>query len=301
MILVTGSEGLIGRHLTKRLKDSGLPVRRFDIRRSAREDTRNPEAVAGALSGVTGVVHLAAVSRVIWGERDPQLCWRVNVDATKGLLQACIDGARPWLIFASSREVYGQARRLPVKEDDALLPLNTYARSKCEGERLVVAAGSSGILTNIVRFSSVYGCPHDHEDRVAMAFARTAATGGVMSLEGGSTTLDFTSIVDVIDGLFRLVQSTIERERFPPIHFVSGRGTTLRELAETAAKFARKEVALKETAPRSFDVSTFVGNPDRAERLLRWRAQADFETEMSKLIELLATCRRPGSGAVENS
>ncbi|MEO8630408.1 MAG: NAD-dependent epimerase/dehydratase family protein [Betaproteobacteria bacterium] len=46
----------------------------------------------------------------------------------------------PWLIFASSREVYGQPASLPATEDAPLRPVNVYGRSKLEGEYLVDAA-----------------------------------------------------------------------------------------------------------------------------------------------------------------
>ena len=243
MIFITGSEGLIGRHLTSRIEAAGISVRRFDIRRYPEEDLCNPDALAPALANMQGIVHLAAVSRVIWGERDPEYCWSVNVQAMRSLLHLCMNlSARPWLIFASSREVYGNATTIPVSEDAEFKPLNTYARSKSEGERLVQAATRDGLLANICRLSSVYGCPWDYRDRVVMAFARTAASGGTMRLEGATNTFDFTQVGDVVEGLWRVVEATMARERLPPIHFVTGEGTSLLQLAKIAERNALKPV-----------------------------------------------------------
>ena len=61
MILVTGAEGLIGRRLCARLRAEGLEVRAFDLKRSPREDIRDRASLAAALSGVEGVIHLAAI------------------------------------------------------------------------------------------------------------------------------------------------------------------------------------------------------------------------------------------------
>lgn len=289
MILVTGSEGLIGRHVCSILAAAGIDYRPFDIKRSPAEDVRSTEAITSALSGARGVIHLAAVSRVIWGERDPELCEAVNVRALQNLLHACVEGSRPWFIFASSREVYGQASILPVNEDAPKRPMNHYAKSKQRGELLVEAATAAGLRANVCRLSSVYGCPHDHVDRVAMAFARASAgQSDRISIEGAGNTFDFTSVEDVADGLWRLVQATDGGEKLPPIHFVTGRGTTLRELAQMATQAAVRNFVIEEARPRSFDVSQFIGNPARARCLLGWTATADLRTEFERLVHTLA-------------
>jgi len=294
MILVTGSEGLIGRHVCSILAAAGIDYRSFDIRRSPTEDVRATEALVSALHGARGVIHLAAVSRVIWGERNPELCEAVNVRALENLLHACVEGRRPWFIFASSREVYGQASILPVNEDAPKQPMNHYARSKQRGELLVEAAAAAGLRANICRLSSVYGCPHDHVDRVAMAFARAAAGhSDRISIEGSGNTFDFTSVRDVADGLWRLVQATDGGEQLPPIQFVSGHGTTLRELAQMAARAAVKDFFIEEARPRSFDVSRFIGDPARARSLLGWTATADLRTEFERLVRNLAIAPPP--------
>jgi nucleoside-diphosphate-sugar epimerase len=285
-VLITGSDGLIGSRLAALAEKSGVEVGRFDIRRSRRETILDPDMLSRAIEGVDGVVHLAAVSRVVWGERDPALCKATNVDALANLLRLCgRRGSPPWVLFGSSREVYGEAAELPVGEDSDLAPLNVYARSKCEGERLMRQAAAAGMCANICRFSSVYGSPNDHADRVAMAFAGSAARGGTMQVEGGDNVFDFTSVDDVVTGLLRLVELTAHEGQLPPVHFVSGKGTTLRELARLAAAHARAPVSIKEAPPRAFDVKRFIGDPGRAASLLGWRAVTDIAAGMSRLIE----------------
>ena len=288
MLLVTGASGLIGRHLVRYLRDSGVSVRKFDIASSPREDTRDREALAAALQGVEGVIHLAAVSRVNWRQPTPQLCKAVNVDALGNLLQSCLERqAPPWLIFASSREVYGQSARFPVKEDDALRPMNVYARSKVTGERLVASAAEAGLRTAICRFSSVYGGVLDHADRVVMAFAAAAIRGGVMRVEGPSNAFDFTAIDDVVSGIWRLIEVTRSGERMPPIHFVTGEATTLLELAQLSARHAVAATTIEHAPARDFDVAQFVGDPERAARLLGWRATVPVSIGVPRLISAL--------------
>ena len=163
-ILVTGSSGLIGRALLGVLAEDGIDTVPYDL--AAGQDICDPAQVTRALVGCDGVIHLAAISRVAWGETDPDLCRHINVTGTEVLLQAVLAQPRaPWMVFASSREVYGDPDALPVAETAPMLPVNHYGRSKADGERLVLAARANGLRSAIVRLSSVYGSVHDHPDR----------------------------------------------------------------------------------------------------------------------------------------
>jgi len=173
---------------------------------------------------------------------------------------------------------------VPITENRELRPMNVYARTKCAGERLVQSAAADGLVANICRLSSVYGSPDDHLDRVVMAFAGAAVRGGVMRVEGPTNTFDFTAVDDVVRGLMRLIELTADSDHTPPVHFVSGRGTTLLELAELAAAHARKPVSIVSAPPRAFDPSHFVGDPARAAALLGWRSEIEIEEGLPQLI-----------------
>ncbi|MEO1191590.1 MAG: NAD(P)-dependent oxidoreductase [Pseudomonadota bacterium] len=286
MILVLGSSGLIGRHLVKALRRDGQEVVEFDFRRDPGEDIRNGDRLAKALRGVRGVVHLAAVSRVPWGEKHPDLTWDINVEAFRSLMdRISLLSERPWLLFGSSREVYGEIANPPVAEDADLDPLNLYARSKWEGERFTHLANEAHGLAQIVRFSNVYGCPFDHPDRVVPAFARAAALGGSMRVEGSDNTFDFTQVQDVVAGLMTLIEAMNGGESFPPIHFVSGRPTTLGGLADLSRQQARRPVSIAEAPSRSFDVGRFFGDPERARQLLGWQTTTRLEEGLGALID----------------
>lgn len=284
MILVTGSNGLIGSALVRRLTERGCAVREFDLVRSPREDVRDPVALAAAVEQVEGIVHLAAISRVVWAENDPGLARMVNTDALASLIRIVLrQRPRPWFVFASSREVYGECSSLPASEDAPFRPLNTYARLKVEGERLVEQARAAGVTANVVRFSNVYGSILDHADRVVPAFARSAAEGGALRIDGPDNMFDFTHVDDVVAGLLTHVDATRAGEALPPVHFVTGAGTTLGELARTAAAHARSPLAVKIAPPRHYDVARFVGDPARARSLLGWAARIGIDEGFARL------------------
>ncbi len=261
-------------------------MRGLDLRGTGAEkaDIRDGAALREALAGCAGVIHLAAVSRVIDGERDPEACWAVNTEATRALVRLAQEQASPpWLIYASIREVYGEVETLPVREDAPIRPVNIYGRSKAAAEDIVQA---SPLAAAIARFSNVYGDTDDHFDRVVPAFCRQAAAGQQLRIDGSHNTFDFTHLADTVRGLEALIARLMrgDGEAQTVIHFVTGQPTTLGELAAKVMKIAGSASPLVEAPSRKFDVSRFYGDPGKALHLLDWRTQVHLEQGLERLI-----------------
>lgn len=286
-ILITGSEGLVGMEVGARLEKAGYQIVGFDLHAEGdnQGDIRDAARVQDAMAGCVGIIHLAAVSRVVTAERNPQLCQDVNINGLSNVLQAATQQATPpWLLLSSSREVYGHPAELPVAEDAPLSPVNVYGRSKQESERMVMAVRDQGLCTAIVRLSNVYGRVSDHEDRVIPAFARAAVQGQPLRVEGADHTFDFTHIDDTADGITQLVALLEVGRIVPPTHLVTGKSTTLGELAAMAIRLADSASIARLETPRNYDVSQFVGNPEESKRILDWAPRIDIAEGLKQLI-----------------
>tara|TARA_Y100000815_G_scaffold65487_1_gene54423 strand:- start:14392 stop:15294 length:903 start_codon:yes stop_codon:yes gene_type:complete len=284
-ILITGHCGLVGRYLAALLSARGFLLSSLDIADSTGDITRSAD-IEQAVRGCHGVVHLAAVSRVVWGQRNPELCWRTNALASEALLNAAINSPlQPWVLVASSREVYGEAKQLPVSEDIALAPVNIYGKAKLTMEQAAIKARNSGINTAIVRLANVYGCTLDHSDRVLPAFCRNAAEGLPLRVDGFDHLFDFTHISDTVAGMIEMVGLLEAGEKgIPPIHLLPGIGTTLLEAAQMAVRSAGSHSAIVQAPSRNYDVSRFVGDPSRAKALLGWQAAIPPEQGIAQLV-----------------
>lgn len=302
---MTGSEGLIGSALKPVLAQLGYSITCLDVRlpphHPGRGDVCDVAAVRRLIAGCRGVVHLGAVSRVIWGERDPGRCIETNVGGTSNVVRAAVEApARPWVLLASSREVYGEPAALPATEDALLRPINVYGESKVAAERAVLDARASGLVTGVVRLSNVYGTTQDHPDRVVPAFARAAARGDVLRVDGPDHLFDFTHVDDTVRGIASMVRLLDAGERaLPPIHLLTGRGTTLRELAELAISAGGHRARAIVAPPRRYDVARFVGDPARARSLLDWRAVRGIEDGVRDLVVAFAREASPAGRAGE--
>jgi UDP-glucose 4-epimerase len=288
-ILITGCAGLVGSALRSLLRAQHCDVAGLDLRGEGPErgDVRNAERVRAAVRGCRGVVHLAAVSRVVWGERDPELCHATNVGGLRNVI-AAIEARRepPWLIFASSREVYGRSETLPVDESAPLRPVNVYARTKVEGEALVTSARERGVQTAIVRLSNVYGGLHDHQDRVVPAFVRAAVAVAPLRVEGPDHTFDFTHVDDTVRGLVAVIELLVRGGAPPPIHLLTGHATSLASLARIAVMLVgtSPQAPIEEALARTFDVAHFVGDPRRAAEVLGWRAAISLREGIERYV-----------------
>jgi UDP-glucose 4-epimerase len=291
-ILITGSKGLIGHALKSQLQVSGFQVIEIDLRypqnHSNHGDVRDLKRLEVLSQDCCGIVHLAGVSRVIAGEKNPELCWDMNVNGTHAVLTAALKSiSRPWVIYASSREVYGQQTLLPVKESAPLLPVNVYAKSKIAAENAVLEYRAQGLQAAILRFSNVYGSLNDYEDRVIPAFCRAAALGGTIRIDGNHNIFDFTYIEDVVDGIIRAIDALRQgNDDLPAIHFTTGKGTTLLEAAMLAKKSSNFNISFQEMPSRIFDVASFYGDPSFALEHLGWKATVMIEEGINRLVRL---------------
>lgn len=251
-----------------------------------------------AIAECAGIVHLAAVSRVIWGEKDPVLCRHTNVEGTRNIVHTALEVPldKPWLLFASSREVYGEPLRLPAAERDPLAPINEYGRTKVAAERMIQSASQAGLITGIVRLSNVYGRPDDYADRVVPAFARAAADGSSMRVDGANHLFDFTHVDDTVAGIVRVIeQLETGKASLPPIQLLTGRPTSLGELAVIANRAGGGRSHQIDAPPRCYDVARFWGDPARARSLLGWSATIDIADGVAQLVGQFAKQCAPRS------
>lgn len=163
-ILVTGATGLVGERLVPRLAETGEACRA--LVRPGREcpagvtavegDLFDPASLAEAVTGVSAIIHLAAVFRT----PDADLIWKSNLEGTRSLIvaaQAYAPDAR--FIMASTSNVYDKTSPRPARESDNVEPEQAYPASKVAAEKLL---RNSGLTWSILRFPFVYGDGDGH-------------------------------------------------------------------------------------------------------------------------------------------
>ena len=169
-VLVTGAAGMLGRKLTARLvrqpELAGRPIERLtltDLEPLATPvfaglaapllaDLSDPDVAEVLIASRPNLIfHLAAI---VSGEaeRDFDKGYRVNLDATRSLLEAIRrvgGGYRPRCVFASSVAVFGQPLPEIVGDTHCLTPLTSYGTQKAICELLLSDYSRRGFLDGV--------------------------------------------------------------------------------------------------------------------------------------------------------
>lgn len=274
-VLVTGGAGFIGGHLVARLLARGDEVVVLDnLRRGRREaieallvggggrfvedDIRHTDAVESAVRGCDVVFHLAAQSNVMGAVTDPSYSVTTNVLGTFNVLRSAAEAHVPRVVFASSREVYGEPRALPVTEDEPLLAKNPYGASKVAGEAYCRAfATTHGLRVEVVRLANVYGA--GDRDRVIPLWLTAAQEGRDLLVYGGDQVIDFLWIGTAVDALLLAA----DRGLPGPVNIASGVATRLVDLAERVVAMTGAASKIVRTPARELEVARFVADTTR--------------------------------------
>lgn len=281
-VVVTGGAGFIGHHLVAALLQREHDVTVLDnlVRGDAARicgarfidgDIRDFAACEHAFAGADAVVHLAAQSNVMGSQSDPSTTFETNVTGTWNVAMAATAAGARHLLFASSREVYGEPSTLPVGEDAPFAPRNLYGASKVSGECLLSTLPGDAPPVSILRLGNVIG-PGD-SGRVVPLWLRAAASGDPLILYGGQQVLDFVPVGLVCEAFTRVI------ERGPiaaPMNVASGEGITLVALARRIqALFSATEPAVDIRPAREVEVTRFAADVSRMRTMLGIEPPAD--------------------------
>lgn len=233
-LLVTGSAGFIGFHLTRRLLQEGRPVTGVDnlndyydvgLKRArlevlealdgythegvSLEDRDEIGVVFKKSGGFKTVINLAAQPGVRYSLQNPYAYVQSNVAGFLNILECCRHFGTEHLLFASSSSVYGLNTRMPFSTHrTADHPVSLYGATKKSGELMAHAYSHLyGIPTTGLRFFTVYG-PWGRPDMAPMIFTKAITEGRPIDVfNHGRMKRDFTYVDDIVEGMVRLMKS----------------------------------------------------------------------------------------------
>lgn len=137
-VLITGSEGRIGKVIVQQLRERGDEVQGFDVTTGG--DLCDAAAVRAAVAGADAVIHAGAIAHNIVGEEANVLA--VGLRGTHHVLEACrLEGVRRVVCFSSVQAlgIFAGTRlltSLPLTDDYPSCPQNAYQLAKHLGEKL---------------------------------------------------------------------------------------------------------------------------------------------------------------------
>ncbi len=305
-VLVAGGAGFIGSHLCDRLLADGHDViavdslvtgrlrniahlkseRRF---RFIKHDIVTPLSVPGRIDRI---INLASPASPVDFPRIPVQILLTGACGSRNLLELARTKRARYLL-ASTSEVYGDPKVHPQSERywgnvNPIGPRSCYDEAKRFAEAITMAyRRAHGVDIRIVRIFNTYGPRMRLNDgRVVPALVDQALRGKPLTVFGnGSQTRSFCYVSDLVEGLCRLMRSSIRE----PVNIGNPREMTILKFAEairrvtgTRSKIVFRPLPADDPRQRRPDIT-------RARTMLGWRPQVDFEQGIRKTIEWFAS------------
>jgi UDP-glucose 4-epimerase len=306
-VLVVGGAGYIGSHTCLLLAERGYrPVVFDNLSNGHREfvqwgplevgDIRDRNRLNEVLAQYRpdAVLHFAALIEVEDSVKDPIGYYDNNVVGTLTLLMAAIAAGIKAFVFSSTCATYGLPNYGPMDERHPQMPINPYGRTKLIAEQALRDFGSDQRLRSVVlRYFNAAGA--DFQGRIgewhtpethAIPLAIEAALGRRRSFKiygndydtrDGTCVRDYVHVLDLADAHVRAIDYLLAGGETVQLNLGTGTGTTVKELLDTIAAIAGRELLVEQGRRRPGDSSSLVADSEMARHVLSWQPYHDLE------------------------
>jgi dTDP-4-dehydrorhamnose reductase len=237
-IIITGSNGFLGQHLTEFLNNKGFEI--FAISRGENQNklTKNFNYTSVDLTDSTTlkkvikeihpdvIIHNAAMSKPDLCHKNQEECILQNVTVTKNLLDAS-ESVAPYFLYVSTDFVFGEDG--PHNEEDAPAPLNFYGNSKLQAENLV---RNSGLPYGIMRPVFIYGPAYENMKPTFLHWVKNSLEAKKIIKVVEDQFRTPTYVYDICEGVLGM----IEHKLIETIHLAGKEIITPYQMAVTVAK-----------------------------------------------------------------
>lgn len=288
MILLTGSNGFIGKKIQKNFEEDQLinldPS--YSLTSSALKipgNTQDLQLLKNLFTqhSIQSVIHLGMVSIPRYAKENEILARESIVEGTRNLLEVMVENKVDRIVFISSSMVYGPCNRDKVSETSPCSPTEPYGKLKLEAEQLVQEyAEKFGLQYIIIRPTSVYG-EHDTQNRVVSLFIERARNHQPVVINGEETAMDFTYVDEVAEIIARVSKDqSVSNEIF---NISRGKKRALLELAQEIKKYY-PDLSISINPPRYGVVEKGELDIQKAKNLLGFNPVIELEDGLKRIM-----------------
>ena len=256
-VIVSGACGFVGRNLIKSLINQEWQIFALDLKREQFEknfpnadkcikffetDFTKEESIKKVFEQIPSDCDLVHLGGYILGsaggvdEYDSMAAVDINVKGSFKLVQGLLTKLKS-VCVASTLDVYGIPKILPITEEHPVAPVTYYAASKLAMELFLQRELEDKIPLTILRFSHVYGKGDPHP-KVLQSFIKTVEAGNAPVINGdGEDRRDYVHVRDVVGSIIAVLNSQSQGV----INVASGKSNSLKELALIVLRLAKKD------------------------------------------------------------
>ena len=301
-VLVTGADGFIGSHLTRRLVADGaevhaltsdvssvFPRRLLDLRgqMEIHEGNLMDRSAMDALARSAKpafIFHLAAYTHVGKSWQRVDECIQANIQGTMNLLQALADRGYERFVNTGTSEIYGDIE-VPFREDAVVNPISPYSVSKYAAERFCrLFQRAYGWPIVMLRPFNAYG-PAQSPDRVIPEIIVRALRKEELKMTQARQTREFNYVEDLADGFVKAATTPdVNGELF---NIGGGEEISMRDVATQILEIMGNPIepqfgALPE---RPTEIMRMYCDSSKARERLGWQPSHSLRDGLEKTIE----------------
>ena len=303
-ILITGGAGYIGSHTVRLLASQGRQIVVLDNLVFGHEQAiMDPgvELVVGDVGDQAlvralfakhrfgAVIHFAAFAYVGESVTNPLKYYQNNTAEPIKLLQVMEEFGCKVFVFSSTCATYGVPDQLPITEQNAQNPINSYGRSKLMVEWILKDCDQAwGLRSACLRYFNASGCSadgqigEDHNPETHLIpRVMMAVTGEIDCLEvfgtdyatpDGTCIRDYIHVEDLADAHARALDHLAAGGQSVRCNLGTGVGVSVKEIIAAVEEVSGQTVPVKFGPRRAGDPDSLVADPALAKQLLGWQA-----------------------------
>ncbi len=307
-ILITGGLGFIGSNLARRLVQMGGDVTLVDslipeyggnlynirgIENQVRvniSDVRDEHSMRYLVQRQDYLFNLAGQTSHMDSMADPTTDLAINSQAQLSILEACRHyNPDIKIVFASTRQIYGKPKYLPVDEQHPISPVDVNGINKTSGEWYHILYNNVyGIRTCVLRLTNTYG-PRmrikDARQTFLGVWLRLVLEGHPFEVWGGKQLRDFNYIDDCIEALLlaagqdKTDGKTYNLGASPPIN--------LKDLAKLLIELNGNGKYVVRNYPKErkkIDIGDYYSDYKKFSAAVGWEPKIDLREGLSKTL-----------------
>ena len=324
-IIVTGSSGFIGFHVSKKLLESGNKVhgvdsmnnyydvnlkkarlkilkkyKNFSFSKTKIENKKNLDKAFKKFKPVV-VIHLAAQAGVRYSIEKPRVYLDSNITGTYNIIEISKKLNVKHLIMASSSSVYGANKKIPFKEiDKTETQMSIYAATKKSNESMAHAYSNIWkVPITMVRFFTVYG-PWGRPDMALFKFTKGILNNKKIDIyNNGKMYRDFTYIDDIVSGINLLIKKIPNTKQlgkykddslspiapFRILNIGNTKKVYLLDFIKEIEKVLGKKAKRNYMPLQKGDVKQTLSNTNLLKKITRYNPKTNFKTGIRKFLD----------------
>ncbi len=300
-ILVVGGAGYIGSHQVRFLLDKGCKVIVFDNLSYGHKECVDPRAlfVKGDLLSlddlqklfsahkIDAVMHFAGFIAVGESVQQPAKYYENNVAGSLNLLKAMMQFGVKRFIFSSTAAVYGIPERVPITEDQKLVPINPYGRTKLIIEQMLsdfeIAYGLKFVALRYFNASGAgYGIGewHEPETHLIPCILSAAKDGKQVKMfgddyptEDGTCIRDYIHVVDLVRAHYLALELLFAKNESRIYNMGSGDGYSVKQVIDACREVTGMSVSVEVCPRRAGDPPMLVASSEKIGKELGWKPE----------------------------